>query len=975
MAFVNKKRRNAIGGWILLAFTISTLAFVKPSLYGLEDPEPVGPYFNNTFPAGPPGDTDWQVENAFPNLTFVDPVQIIEVPNQNKFIVAGKKGSIWTFDNDPTTKNKNLFLNIEAQVWTAGDAGLLGMVLHPEFGQAGSPNRGYVYVFYRYLPPQGRSGRLGYVRLSRFTVPDGSLVADRDSEYILIQQYDRHDWHNGGGMFFGTDGFLYLTSGDEGGAHDQFRSGQKITTGLFGGILRLDVDMDPTRSHPIRRQPLAPATPPAGWPETFSQGYYIPNDNPWVDSNGSVLEEFYAIGLRSPHRMTFDEITGDIWIGDVGQGSREEISIAHKGDNMQWPYKEGNVNGRFTKPDALIGIDTPPVFDYGRNQGTCVIGGFVYRGDKWPSLKGKYIFGDHTSRRVWTLNYPGPSPVTSNFMLQVPAEGVGSKAGISSFGTDSKGNIYILKLFGTNRDGGKVLKLTKKSANFNNPPQLLSETGIFTNLSTLAVAKGIIPYTVNSPLWSDRAEKKRWISVPNDGSHNTAAEQITFSPDEDWKFPVGTVFIKHFELPVDKRDPAKTQRLETRVMVVGADKKTYGFTYKWNAEGTDATLLETGASETYTVIDEKGKSDTQTWDFPSRLDCKTCHNDNAGQSLGVKTHQLNGELKYASSGITDNQLRVWNKLGMFSTELDENQIPFYHKSVDIQHPTADDETKVRSYLDANCAHCHRPGGVTAGFDARLSTPLQFQNLINAATVSNASPDNGVIVTPGKKKKSELWVRDQSTGSDAMPPLGRNLVDEEYIDVLTAWINGIEEDHTEEGLEKNLVAYWSFDQGSLQDVAGDINDKGTLVGGVELNKEGKQGQAIRISSPQSYITIPHSEELNMGVAYQDFTVSFWMKLEKHIGPWMPLMNKQGSGVRTPGIWVNHGSGGIHYRISTDTNWNHGGDTGTDFRKEPNLNTWAHITYVKKGNTLRLYVNGELDQAETLRVTSDKIRLPS
>jgi glucose/arabinose dehydrogenase len=135
-------------------------------------------------------------------------------------------------------------------------------------------------------------GAASYHRLSRFPVPDGATAADRNSELVLVNQFDRHLWHAGGAIFFGADGFLYLSCGDEGGNNDPYNhGGGKINSGLFCGVLRIDVDQNASRSHPIRRQPLSSTTPPAGWPPIYTQNYYIPNDNPWLDPGGSVLEE------------------------------------------------------------------------------------------------------------------------------------------------------------------------------------------------------------------------------------------------------------------------------------------------------------------------------------------------------------------------------------------------------------------------------------------------------------------------------------------------------------------------------------------------------------------------------------------------------------------------------------------------------------------------------------------------------------
>ncbi|TAE45486.1 MAG: hypothetical protein EAZ89_21270, partial [Bacteroidetes bacterium] len=339
--------------WLLTSLVLVVCALfsayapqMMPPPPGLTQAEAIGPFLNGKFPALPPtgsGPGSYELENAFPNLTFIDPLKLVEVPGQNMFMMLGKNGQVWSFANDPATTQKTLILDISARTIIEGDGGALGMVLHPEFGQAGSPNRGYVYIWYRFAPvlqtitgpnPQGGE-QYGYLRLSRFTMENGSATLNPASEYILIQQFDRNCWHNGGDMFFGPDGFLYISVGDEGGANDDYNVTQRINQYLLGGVLRIDVDQrGGAISHPIRRQPRTQITPPAGWPQSYTQGYFIPNDNPWLNENGSQLEEFYAVGLRSPHRMTYDDQTGDIWVGDIGQGAREEIDVIHKEDNL-----------------------------------------------------------------------------------------------------------------------------------------------------------------------------------------------------------------------------------------------------------------------------------------------------------------------------------------------------------------------------------------------------------------------------------------------------------------------------------------------------------------------------------------------------------------------------------------------------------------------------------------------------------------
>ena len=305
--------------------------------------------------------------NAFPNLTFQDPVHIAFAPGTNQLYVAGREGQIWSFANSPAVATKILVLDLSAVTQGYNDSGLLGFAFHPQFGQAGSPNRGYIYVYYCYTPGPIVGSELDpptnttpcYDRLSRFTIPDGSSVADPASEVVLINQYDRDLWHNGGAMFFGPDGYLYLANGDEGGANDQYHQTQTINSGLFSGVFRIDVNENPATSHPIRRQPQSGAPPPAGWPPSYTANYYIPNDNPWPDPTGNTLEEFWALGLRSPDSLADDPVTGTVWLTDVGQTLREEIDWLQRGANYQWSYMEGFAPGPLPKPSPLIGFSLP----------------------------------------------------------------------------------------------------------------------------------------------------------------------------------------------------------------------------------------------------------------------------------------------------------------------------------------------------------------------------------------------------------------------------------------------------------------------------------------------------------------------------------------------------------------------------------------------------------------------------------------
>ena len=305
-------------------------------------------------------------------------------------------------------------------------------------------------------------------------------------------------------------------------------------------------------------------------------------------------------------------------------------------------------------------------------------------------------------------------------------------------------------------------------------PSLLSATGAFSNLNTLTPSTGVIPFTVNSPLWSDAAIKTRWVAVPNDGPPYTSAEQMAFVPEGEWGFPNGTVFVKHFELVVNEITGAR-KRLETRLLVRRENGGVYGVTYKWRPDHSEADLLPGALDEDIPITTSSGAQRIQRWSYPSRAQCLECHNSEANFVLGVKTHQMNGDFTYPQTGRTDNQLRTFAHVGLLNPTPNEAEIPTYLKSVPVSHPTTPVQHRMRSWIDANCSQCHRPGGQGLGFDARFYTPLENQDLM------------GTYVRFRNVEGSLLYQRDNALDETKMPPLAKNMVDETAMAVLRQWI--------------------------------------------------------------------------------------------------------------------------------------------------------------------------------------------
>jgi len=312
-------------------------------------------------------------------------------------------------------------------------------------------------------------------------------------------------------------------------------------------------------------------------------------------------------------------------------------------------------------------------------------------------------------------------------------------------------------------------------------PKLLSQSGAFQDTRQFTPNAALIHYDLNVPFWSDGAEKIRWVSVPDN-------QKIKFSATGEWLFPRGTVFVKTFFIATNELQPQPLRRLETRLLVCDAAGHVYGVTYKWRSDNSDADLLETNLTETISIQTTNGVR-TQPWYYPNRADCLTCHTANAGYVLGANTRQLNGDYTYPS-GITENQLLAWNRLGLFDRKISEADLKKFSTLAKTTDETRSLEDRARSYLDANCAHCHRPHGTVANFDARFETPLAQQNLIGGRVLIDERIDGARVIAPNDCWRSILFMRANTTEAFKMPPLARNTIDGRGMNLLRQWIESL-----------------------------------------------------------------------------------------------------------------------------------------------------------------------------------------
>ena len=311
---------------------------------------------------------------------------------------------------------------------------------------------------------------------------------------------------------------------------------------------------------------------------------------------------------------------------------------------------------------------------------------------------------------------------------------------------------------------------------------------------------GVVPYEPSAKLYSDGALKERYVVLPDYAFVAPDLPEIAFSSAGAWGFPENTVLVKNFVLPIDARDPAGSlKRLETRLLVKFADG-WQGFSYEWNDEETDATLLTENKDREFMTTNAEGQAAPLTWTYPV-MQCFECHSDPARPALGLNTAQLNFEYLYPQSQVVDNQVRTLAHLGLFDTPLPAapEELPSIPDAFDT---TASVEDRARAYLSVNCGVCHRPGGRFPLINLTFEATLAETNVINKAALRlpPGMPPGSVLVAPGRPEDSVLLRRMSVPGSDAfrMPPLGRQFVDNAAVELVSEWIAGIEEHSFQRG---------------------------------------------------------------------------------------------------------------------------------------------------------------------------------
>jgi uncharacterized repeat protein (TIGR03806 family) len=684
-------------------------------------------------PAKPPAAGAVTFQRVFANVTLPKLVWMAQAPGDPSHWYAGSlDGQIRRF---PTTNPPNdppVVLDLAQAsgmpVVAFGEGGLLGFAFHPKFAQ-----NGRLFVSWTTAPLEPTSSMSSIV--SRFTTTDGG--ASFGQHTVVIPPFDQpFTNHKGGTAAFGSDGYLYLSFGDGGGAADA-----QVKTSFFAKILRIDVD----------------TAPPPG--ATF----VVPPDNPFVGVANAEPATF-AYGFRNPFRFSIDRVTNDVWVGDVGEGTWEEVDAkVQAGGNYGWPCREGAHDSN----PLPAGCEGPhgfvdPIAEHEHTNPTSIYrsitGGVVYRGKAMPSLVGTYVYGDFMTGEVWTLAI---DPITgaSKSIVVNPGGPNGQWVG---FAEDADGEVYALSL-----PDAAIWKLVPNGPQPPSTfPDRLSKTGCVDPSDPKRPAPGVVPFAVNAPLWSDGADKERFFAVPD-------GKTIHVNADGDFDFPPGSVLVKTFSLA--------GRRVETRLFVRHDDGEWAGYTYEWLDDQSDAVLLPAGKSK---------KVGEQTWTFPSRSDCMRCHTQAAGRTLGPELGQLNGDVVYASTNRISNQLATLDHVGYFDAPLGKTPDAI------VAYPSPAGagavEPRARAYLHANCGGCHRPTGPTrSSMDLRFATPLGGTKTCDVAPEIDTLGVAGVkLLAPGAPSLSAISLRVHAKGARRMPPLASSVVDAAGTKLLDDWIASV-----------------------------------------------------------------------------------------------------------------------------------------------------------------------------------------
>ncbi len=713
-------------------------AFCGPPLSAVERV----PWTASRVHGSPEPPSPYRVERAFPKLTFAAPIEAAVIPGTDRLVVVQQRGTLVSIPNDEACENAEPFADL--QQFEPETVECYSIAFHPRFAE----NR-FAFVWIN-LDLRGKPTREEGTRIVRFRVTESNPPRlDPASGQVIFTWLG--GGHNGGTIRFGPDGMLYIATGDASvpDPPDLFATGQDLSD-VLASVLRIDVDRTDA-----------------------GKAYAIPKDNPFVATPGA-RGEVWAYGFRNPWRMSFDQKTGAMWVGDVGWELWEMIDRVERGGNYGWSITEGGRQD--VRPDRPRGPTPilPPVAVHSHEEAASITGGEVYYGKKLPELTGAYIYGDWQLGTFWSLR-EGESPRELCRSTLLPA----------GFGVAPDGELLICDQVGgglwrlaPNPDAGQPSQFPRK----------LSETGLFSDMAKQTPSAGVAVYAVNAERWADHATGERWVALPGSEMVSVAKKELGVMSKGRWVFPAGTVLAKTYSLQTETGNAGTLRRVETEMLHF--DGEQWGaYSYRWNDAQTDAELVPArGADVSFEIKDaaSPGGVRRQPWRYFSRAECLRCHNlwDNFAPGFSpLQLDRTTGDGK---------QLDLLSALGL-AVGRSRPTTTAPKAKLSPPHGTAEDlELRARSYLHANCSTCHRfGGGGSVPSVMNIEAPLADAKLVGMKPVlGDLGLPDGRVIAAGDPSRSVLLYRMATAGRGHMPYLGGKLVDDRGVMLIRDWIAGM-----------------------------------------------------------------------------------------------------------------------------------------------------------------------------------------
>ena len=620
-----------------------------------------------------------------------------------------------------------------------------GFGIHPDFD-----NNREIFVVYIDNAIDGPDK----TKLTRWKVRETDPpTVDPDSEEVLLRWAS--GGHNGCAIRFDHDGYLYFSAGDGARPYppDEFDVSQDLSD-LRSTICRIDIN---------RRDQ--------------AKGYAIPPDNPFIDTPGA-RPEIWAFGFRNPWRFSIVPGTNRIFCGDVGWELWELLYDVRRGGNYGWSIFEGPqpIRSDIKRGPAEI---SKPLVAYPHSVGLSITGGLVYRGERFPELRDAYLYGDYVTGLLWGVR-TDEVPVIWNPVLAATGLRIISFCETrdrEALLLDYAGGIYGLE---PNQSDDKQQRAF---------PTRLSDTGLFQSTEDQTPADGVYEYQPTVQAWQDGATSQFFVGLPGSSTVKTHRMQ------RNWRNPKGAVYARTLSKAIVLGGNETEQRIETQLLHFdGVNWQPYS--YLWNDEQTDAELVPSRGGIKDIAVMRAGKVIDQQWRISNRSECRSCHTPQTGGAVGFSFENLG---RYQSKRFVN--LRLLNQMPSKNWNV--------RYMVDPHDESADLDSRARSYLAANCAHCHRRGGGgTAPLDLVYANDNESINALDfAPTQGTFGIADAKVITPGNPYASVLYHRIATSGAGHMPKLWQGDNEAFGIQLIHDWIRslaeqemvGIDKGTTEDGL--------------------------------------------------------------------------------------------------------------------------------------------------------------------------------